>query len=72
LQLLADEMVVLGLVDSISTEMVRQALKRTTFSPPLRGWRHVTVTNRRTRHDHARRKSGNVCLSGGKGAMCAW
>ena len=33
LQLLADEMVVLGLVDSISTETVRQALKKTTFSP---------------------------------------
>jgi transposase len=30
LQLLADEMVVLGLVDSISTETVRQALKKTT------------------------------------------
>jgi hypothetical protein len=35
LQLLADEMVVLGLVDSISTETVRQALKKTTFSPGL-------------------------------------
>jgi len=33
LQLLADEMVVLGLVDSISTETVRQALKKTTSSP---------------------------------------
>jgi hypothetical protein len=33
LQLLADEMVVLGLVDTISTETVRQALKKTTFSP---------------------------------------
>ena len=33
LRLLADEMVVLGLVDSISTETVRQALKKTTFSP---------------------------------------
>jgi transposase len=33
LQLLADEMVVLGLVASISTETVRQALKKTTFSP---------------------------------------
>jgi hypothetical protein len=33
LQLLADEMVVLGLVKSISTETVRQALKKTTFSP---------------------------------------
>ena len=32
LQLLADEMVVLGLVDSISTETVRLALKKTTFS----------------------------------------
>jgi transposase len=37
LQLLADEMVVLGLVDSISTETVRQALKKTTFSPGLFG-----------------------------------
>ena len=35
LQLLADEMVVLGVVDSISTETVRQALKKTTFSPGL-------------------------------------
>ena len=33
LQLLADEMVVLGLVDSISTETVREALKKTTSSP---------------------------------------
>jgi transposase len=33
LQLLADEMVVLGLVDSISTETVRLALKKTIFSP---------------------------------------
>jgi biotin operon repressor len=33
LQLLADELVVLGLVDTISTETVRQALKKTTFSP---------------------------------------
>ena len=32
LQMLADEMVVLGLVNSISTETVRQALKKTTFS----------------------------------------
>jgi transposase len=32
LQLLADEMVVLGLVDSISTETVRLALKKTTSS----------------------------------------
>jgi hypothetical protein len=32
LQLLVDEMVVLGLVDTISTETVRQALKKTTFS----------------------------------------
>ena len=37
LQLLADEMVVLGLVDSISTETLRQALKKTTFSPGLFG-----------------------------------
>jgi transposase len=33
LKLLADEMVVLGLVDSISTETVRQALKKTTSGP---------------------------------------
>ena len=33
LQLLADELVVLGLVDSVSTETVRQALKKTTSSP---------------------------------------
>jgi hypothetical protein len=33
LSLLADEMVVLGLTDSISTETVRQALKKTTSSP---------------------------------------
>ncbi len=33
LQLLADEMVVLGLVDTISLETVRQALKKTTSSP---------------------------------------
>jgi len=32
LQLLADEMVVLGLADSLSTETVRQALKKTTSS----------------------------------------
>jgi len=35
LELLADEMVVLGLVKSISTETVRQALKKTTSSPGL-------------------------------------
>jgi transposase len=33
LRLLADELVVLGLVDEISTETVRQALKKTTSSP---------------------------------------
>jgi hypothetical protein len=33
MQLLADEMVVLGLADRISTETVRQALKKTTSSP---------------------------------------
>src|SRR5436309_3328125 len=33
LRLLADEFVVLGLADSISTETVRQALKKTTSSP---------------------------------------
>jgi transposase len=34
LRLLADEMVVLGLVDSISTETVRQALKKTRAAKP--------------------------------------
>jgi len=33
LELLADELVVLGLVKSLSIETVRQALKKTTFSP---------------------------------------
>jgi len=33
LRMLADEMVVLGLADSVSTETVRQALKKTTSSP---------------------------------------
>ena len=33
LQLLADELVVLGLVKEVSTETVRQALKKTTSSP---------------------------------------
>ena len=33
LQLLADELVVLGCVNTISLETVRQALKKTTFSP---------------------------------------
>jgi hypothetical protein len=33
LQLLADELVVLGLVDAVSTETVRKALKKTTSSP---------------------------------------
>jgi transposase len=33
LQLLADELIVLGLADAISTETVRQALKKMTFSP---------------------------------------
>lgn len=33
LQLLADELVVLGLVKKVSTETVRQALKKTTSSP---------------------------------------
>ena len=33
LQLLADELVVLGLVDTLSTETVRQALKKTTSAP---------------------------------------
>ena len=35
LQLLADEMVVLGLADALSTETVRQALKKTTSSRGL-------------------------------------
>jgi hypothetical protein len=35
LQLLADELVALGLVQSVSTETVRQALKKTTLT---RGW----------------------------------
>jgi hypothetical protein len=33
LQMLADELVVLGLVDTVSVETVRQALKKTTLSP---------------------------------------
>jgi transposase len=33
LQLLADELVALGVVEAVSTETVRQALKKTTFSP---------------------------------------
>jgi transposase len=33
LQLLADELAVLGLVDTVSTETVRKALKKTTSSP---------------------------------------
>jgi hypothetical protein len=33
LQLLADELVVLGLLDTVSTETVRQALQKTTSSP---------------------------------------
>lgn len=37
LRLLADEMVVLGLADSVSTETVRQALKKTTSSPGSSG-----------------------------------
>jgi hypothetical protein len=48
LQLLADEMVVLGLVDTISVETVRQALKKTTFS---RGSSRLGVSRqRRTRN----------------------
>ena len=46
LRLLADEMVVLGLVDSISTETVRQALKKTTSSPGLSS--HGAFLPRRT------------------------
>jgi hypothetical protein len=42
LQLLADELVVLGLANAISTETIRQALKKTTSrqnanSPPSTG-----------------------------------
>jgi hypothetical protein len=33
LQLLADELVVLGLINAVSTETVRKALKKTTLSP---------------------------------------
>jgi hypothetical protein len=46
LQLLADELVVLGLTESISTETVRQALKKTTSSPGLskRGASHPRPT----------------------------
>jgi transposase len=33
LQLLADELIVLGVVEAVSTETVRQALKKTTSSP---------------------------------------
>ena len=44
LQLLADEMVVLGLVDALSAETVRQALKKTTSS---RGWSRAGVCHRR-------------------------
>jgi hypothetical protein len=48
LQLLAGEMVVLGLVDTISVETVRQALKKTTFS---RGSSRLGVSHqRRTRN----------------------
>jgi hypothetical protein len=43
LQLLADELVVLGLVEGISTETVRQALKKTTSS---RGWSRRGASHR--------------------------
>jgi hypothetical protein len=43
LQLLADELVVLGLVVGISTETVRQALKKTTSS---RGWSRRGASHR--------------------------
>jgi hypothetical protein len=46
LQLLVDELVVLGLVKAVSTETVRQALKKTTFSPG--SWRHGASRRRRT------------------------
>jgi hypothetical protein len=48
LQLLADEMVVLGLVDALSTETVRQALKKTTSSrgSSSRGASHRSQTQR--------------------------
>ena len=51
LQLLADEMVVLGLVESISTETVRQALKKTTSSRGSSG-------RGACRHEPMRRSSG--------------
>jgi hypothetical protein len=39
MQLLADDMVVLGLVDSINTETVRQALKKNDIQPWIvRSW----------------------------------
>ena len=46
LQLLADQLVVLGLVDTISVETVRQALKKMTFSlgSSIRGVSHRTPT----------------------------
>ena len=55
LQLLADEMVVLGLVDSISTETVRQALKKTTFSPGSSDMVHSAQGQRRVRLADGRR-----------------
>jgi hypothetical protein len=46
LQLLADELVVLGVVNAVSTETVRQALKKTTFSPG--SWRPGAFRRRPT------------------------
>jgi hypothetical protein len=46
LQLLADELVVLGLLDTVSTETVRQALKKTTLTPG--SWRPGASRPRRT------------------------
>jgi transposase len=46
LRLLADEMVVLGLADSVSTETVRQALKKTTSN--LGSFSHGASPRRRT------------------------
>jgi transposase len=44
LQLLADELVALGLVKKVSTETVRQALKKTTLTP---GWSGTGAYRRR-------------------------
>jgi hypothetical protein len=43
LQRLADELVVLGLVDTLSIETVRQALKKMTFAPG--SWKHESCSS---------------------------